>query len=101
MPVMEISIIPVGTNKTSISGYVAKCDQILMKEKGIKAQLTAMGTIIESDSIEKLFRLAEKMHRTALNHSVKRVITNITLDERLDKDTSIEKRIESVKKKLF
>ncbi|MCM8771351.1 MAG: MTH1187 family thiamine-binding protein [Candidatus Omnitrophica bacterium] len=97
---MEISIIPIGTKKTSISRYVAFCEEVLKNIKGIRAQLTAMGTIVEADSLKKLFTVAQKMHKKALSHGVKRVLTNITIDDRLDKKTSIEGKVESVRRKL-
>lgn len=100
MPIMEISIVPIGTKKTSISAYVAACEKILTKEKGIKAQLTAMGTIVETPTLEKLFSVAAKMHKAGLSHGVKRVLTNITIDDRLDKKPTIKGKIESVRKKL-
>ncbi|MBM3250444.1 MAG: MTH1187 family thiamine-binding protein [Candidatus Omnitrophica bacterium] len=99
MPIMEISVIPVGTKSTSISKYVAKSDLVLKKARA-KSQVTAMGTIVESGSLDKLFKLAEKMHKTAFNSGVKRVVTSITIDDRKDKKATIESKVESVRKRL-
>lgn len=100
MPIMEISIVPIGTKNTSMSKFVASCEGALKKMRGIKGQLTAMGTIVEADSLKKLFAVAQKMHQRALSQGVKRVLTNITIDDRLDKKISIEGKIESVRRKL-
>jgi len=100
MPIMEISIVPLGTKTASLSKYIAACEKVLAGEKKIKTQLTAMGTIIEADSVRKLLSLAEKMHKKALALGLKRVLTTIKIDERVDKKSTIESKIDSVRKKL-
>jgi len=101
MPIMEISIVPVGTKNSSISDYVA-CSEMAVKRqnKGLKSQITAMGTLIESDSLEKLLGIAQEMHKKALSCGAKRVYTTITIDDRHDKKMSIEGGVESVKRKI-
>ena len=100
MPIIEISIVPVGTDNTSVSNYVTKSISILEKEKDIKYQLTAMGTIIEGNSIEQLLEIAGKMHSSVFNDIVKRVVTTIKIDERKDKESTIKNKINSIKEKL-
>ncbi len=43
MPIMEISIIPVGTKKPSVSGYVAGVVRLLEKRKGDKVSINLNG----------------------------------------------------------
>lgn len=100
MAVMEISIVPIGTKSPSLSQYVAGILKVLEEEPDIKYQLTAMGTIIEASSIEKLLSLAGKMHSIPFSDVVKRVVTTIKLDERKDKELTIEGKVRSVKEKL-
>lgn len=99
MPIMEISVVPIGTCQTSISSYVAKAEEALKKEK-VKSQITAMGTIIEADSLDKLFDIAKRMHKGAFSAGTERVFTTISIDDRLDKEASIESKVKSVRKKL-
>jgi len=99
MPILEISILPLGTKTASVSSYVAGCIKILEKEKGIKYQITPMGTIIEAKSLRKLFRIAEKMHKEVLS-CVDRVVTTIKIDDRKDKELTMAGKISSVEKKL-
>jgi len=100
MPVMEISIIPLGTKSVSVSKYVAGSVKILKKKKNIKYRLTPMGTIIESDSLKHLFAIAEQMHNIAFTKGSKRVVTTIKIDDRRDKTLSMNGKIESVLRKL-
>jgi len=100
MALMEISVVPIGTSSTSISRYVASSEKALKKERKIKQQITAMGTIVEAGSVTRLFSVAKKMHEKALAAGAKRVITSITLDDRRDKKASIESKVASVMDKI-
>ena len=102
MPIMQISITPLGTKTTSVSRYIADALKILKKETKIKYQLTAMATIIEADSVDKLLNIAKKMHKAILskNKDLKRIVTVINIDDRYDKKLTIEGKIKSVSKKI-
>ncbi len=99
MAIMELSVVPIGTATTSLSQYVAKAVQVLQKEKDIKYELTAMGTIIEGD-VEHLLTLVRRMHQSAFDAGAKRVLTTIKIDERRDKPSTISSKVDSVKRKL-
>jgi uncharacterized protein (TIGR00106 family) len=100
MPIMEISIVPLGTGNASVSKYVAKAVNILKKQRAIKYQLTSMGTVIESASVTNLLNIANKMHKTVLNGNVQRVVTAIKIDDRKDKKLTAEGKIISVENRL-
>jgi len=99
MAMIDISVVPVGTNSPSASRFVAGAVRILKNEPGIKYELTAMNTIIEGD-LDKLLSLAQRMHRSAFDAGAKRVVTTIRIDERVDKPLTIEGKIKAVKDKL-
>jgi uncharacterized protein (TIGR00106 family) len=99
MAMIDISVVPVGTQSPSVSQYVAGAVRILQNEPNIKYELTAMNTIIEGD-LEKLLVLARKMHNSAFEAGAKRVVTTIRIDERRDKPLTIEGKIKAVKEKL-
>jgi uncharacterized protein (TIGR00106 family) len=99
MAIMEVSIVPVGTKTPSVSQYIAGALQILQSEPGIRYELTAMGTIIEGD-LEQLLALAGRMHQSAFEAGVMRVVTTIKIDERRDKPLTMSGKIEAVKGKL-
>lgn len=100
MPIMEISIVPLGTKAASVSKYVAKAVKVLEKYRGIKYQLTSMGTIIEANSVGRLLDIAGKMHKAVLNSKIKRAVTTIKIDDRKDKKLTVEGKVKSVQKKL-
>lgn len=98
MAVAEVCIIPIGV-ETSVSKYVAGCQKVLEKEEGIKYSLNPMGTNIEAEP-EKLFQVIRKMQESVFEKNVDRVYTVIKMDERRDKEASMEQKIKSVKEKL-
>lgn len=99
MAMIDISVVPVGTAKPSVSEFVAGAVRILKNEPGIKYELTAMNTVIEGD-LEQLLSLAKRMHESAFNSGIQRVVTTMRIDDRRDKPLTIEGKIEAVKKKL-
>lgn len=98
MAIMEISIIPIGSKKPSISNFVAEAVKVLKKE-GAKYEVTSMGTIVEGD-LEKLFYLARKMHDAVIGKGVARIVTTIKIDDRIDKPLSMAGKVKSVQEKL-
>jgi uncharacterized protein (TIGR00106 family) len=99
MAIVEVSIVPIGTETASLSEYVAGAVRVLKEEKDIWYELTAMGTIIEGE-LERLMALVMKMHRSAFDGGIKRVVTTVKIDERRDKESSISGKVESVGRKL-
>ena len=100
MPIMEISIVPIGTKSPSVSKYVAISEKTLKRCKGLNSKITAMGTLIEADSLSTLFDAAARMHESVLASGARRVLTHIAIDERLDKKSGIREKVASVKRKV-
>jgi len=99
MAMIDLSVVPVGTATPSASQYVAGAVRILQNEPDIKYELTAMNTIIEGD-LEHLLTLARRMHQSAFDAGVMRVVTTIRIDERRDKPLTISGKLEAVRKRL-
>ena len=99
MVIAEVSVVPIGTKTPSVSKYVAKALKVLAEEKGVKYQLTAMGTLIEGE-LDEVLKAAKKMHECLFDEDIKRVVSTIKIDERRDKSLSMNYKVESVMKKL-
>lgn len=99
MAIVEVTIAPLGTATTSISSYVADCHRILMEEKGLKYQLTPMGTIIEGD-LALILETIKAMHEVPFEKGAMRVSTAIKIDDRRDKTGTMLQKIKSVEDKL-
>ena len=98
MAIMEISVVPIGTQSTSVSAFVAACVR-LVEQQGLTYEVTSMGTEVEG-KIDELLALAAQMHRAPFAQGAQRVLTFIRLDERRDKELRIAGKKASVLKRL-
>jgi uncharacterized protein (TIGR00106 family) len=95
----ELSIIPIGTSKTSLSDYVAAAVSAIDKN-GISYELTGMGTLLESEDLGLLFNAIKEAHEAVFKIGAERVSTSIKIDDRRDSNRTIADKVSSVKKKL-
>jgi uncharacterized protein (TIGR00106 family) len=98
MAIAEVSIVPIGTATTSVSDFVAGAVSIL-KNSGLRFELTAMGTILEGD-LATVMDTVRKMHETPFTKGAQRVYTVIKIDDRRDKQTGMDYKVHSVQDKL-
>jgi uncharacterized protein (TIGR00106 family) len=98
MAVVELSIVPIGVQSTSLSSYVAGALKVLEKSP-LQYELTGMGTIISGD-LDEILKTIRLMHESVFSAGAMRVITQIRVDDRRDKKASPEQKIRSVKEKL-
>jgi uncharacterized protein (TIGR00106 family) len=99
MAIAEISVVPLGTKTPSVSQYVARAVKVLEREKDIKYEMTAMGTIIEGD-LDRILAVVKKMHEGTFGEGVARVLTTVKIDDRRDKAQGMKEKVDSLKKKL-
>ena len=99
MVIAEISVVPIGTCTPSVSRYVAKAIGVLGHEKNIKYKLTGMGTILEGE-LTAVLEAVKKMHESVFGDQIQRVVTTIRIDDRRDRESSVEHKIQSVVRKL-
>ncbi len=99
MVTAEISLYPVGTDSPSLSFYIAKSIESI-QGLGIKHQTTPMGTILESDDLEKIFDATRIMTETIHRLGVKRVEVILKIDSRVDKKQSAEDKMKSLDRHL-
>ena len=95
----ELTIIPIGTSGTSLSRYIAAAVGAL-EDAGVKYDITGMGTIIEADDAEKLFDSIKKAHEAVFKAGAQRVATSVKIDDRRDKEETLEDKVSSVKSLL-
>ncbi|MCK5515966.1 MAG: MTH1187 family thiamine-binding protein [Desulfobulbaceae bacterium] len=96
MALMQITIIPLGTETPSVGSYVADVQELLADKKGIDFELNDMGTLIHGNAKE-LLHLAAEIHEHSFNKGAKRVVTQISIDDRRDIERSIGEKKQAVK----
>ncbi|MDP8906688.1 MAG: MTH1187 family thiamine-binding protein [Thermoproteota archaeon] len=103
--VAEISIIPIGkihsdendALQTSLSKEISLAFNAIKELKEVKVIMTAMGTEIEANNLQDVLKSVETAHKAMRDIGVKRIISTIRIDERLDKPETLEDRVNSVK----
>jgi uncharacterized protein (TIGR00106 family) len=88
------------TESTTMSKEIAVAFDAIRKIKDIEATLTPMGTQIESNNIQNILKAIEAAHQAVKERGIKRIISTVRIDQRLDKPQTSKERVESVKEKL-
>ena len=87
MLVADLKIIPVGTGSSMeepLERVVAALDR-----KGVRYQVGPLGTTLEAETLDDLLEAVRVAH-SALTDEVPRLITQLTIDHRLDKEETAE-----------
>ncbi|MFA9559390.1 MTH1187 family thiamine-binding protein [Evansella sp. AB-rgal1] len=100
MAIADVTVIPIGTNTTSVSSVVAEIHRVLEDtEKEIKYELTPMSTIIEGE-LSVLLEIIKEIHEVPFKLGINRVATNVRIDDRRDKIVTMEDKRNSVQSKM-
>lgn len=97
MAIVQFSVIPLGTEGTSLSAYVAKIQDALGRS-GLVHQLTPMGTIIEGP-LDAVLDVIKQVHELPFDTGASRVMTLINVDDRRDKQVTAADKVASVRAK--
>jgi len=96
----EISVYPMATRTTSASFYIAKAIESIQNMENLRYEINSMGTVLESDSIDVIYKASKIMMETVHNLGIDRVEVIIKVDSRRDKHVKMEEKIDSIKKHL-
>ena len=96
----EVSVYPMGTNTTSASFYIAKGIEAIQSLDGVRFEVNAMGTLLESENVDKIFEASKRIMEAIHNSGVQRVEVVLKIDSRKDKDSKLEEKLESLQKYL-
>jgi uncharacterized protein (TIGR00106 family) len=94
--IVEFNIVPLGEG-ISVSKLLAPAVEELDK-RGVKYEITSMGTIFEAKNIQEAFWLVAEAHEAVFEKGVKRVVTMVRIDDRRDAERGMEDKVESLKK---
>ena len=89
---------PIGSSSTSVGKYVANAIKAIKTVKGIKYDVTAMGTLIEADNIDSVLRAAKFARNAMFKQGMKRVELVLRIDERRDKARTMQDKLRSIQK---
>jgi uncharacterized protein (TIGR00106 family) len=94
MIISQLSISPIGKG-TSLSKYI-KIVIDSIKKNNVNFKINDMATVIETKDLKTLFKVVEDAHNAVLKSGVKRVITELKIDDRKDKDARIGSKVKTI-----
>ena len=99
MATADLTVIALGRPDVSASPYIAAIQRHLAQQDRVKYRLHAMGTSLEGTTADILAVVAE-LHAIPFDQGVPRVYTVLKLDERRDKEQTLDDKVASVERAL-
>ena len=96
MIIAQLSIAPLGVG-TSVSTYVKIVLDTLKKEH-VTFHTNPMATVIEIDNLPALFTVVQKAHNAVAAAGAQRIITELKIDDRRDKNATMTSKLSAVQK---
>ena len=94
MILAQLSVFPIGES-TSLSRFVKKGIEVI-KASGYHFEIGGMSTCIEVPDLDALFLLVKKVHQAQLDEGARRISIDLKVDDRRDKDATIQSKRTSV-----
>ena len=99
MATADLTVIGLGRAEVSASRYIAEIQRRLAAQDRVRYQLHAMGTSLEGPTADILAVVAE-LHAVPFELGLPRVYSVLKLDERRDREQSLEAKVTSVERLL-
>jgi len=94
MLLAQLSVYPVGEG-VSLGRFVKKSIKII-EESGYTYQVGALSTAVEVPDLDSLFALVKKLHQVQLDDGAQRILIEMKVDDRRDKNATLRSKIDSV-----
>lgn len=98
MPIMQITVAPRGRNE-SIGALLVPVVRVVRASR-LKYEVHSLSTEVEG-RLDQLFELARAMHEAGFSRGVGRVITTLQIDDRRDREATIETMCHSLFDRLI
>lgn len=99
MATADITVLPIGREGASVGDLLVEIARHLENQDKVRFEMHAMGTSLEGTP-EDIFALAAGLHALPLLAGIPRVYTVLKVDQRTDKDQTLENKVESVTNRL-
>jgi uncharacterized protein (TIGR00106 family) len=99
MATADLTVISLGRAEVSASAYVAEIQRRLAAQDRVRYVMHAMGTSLEGPT-DEILRLVGELHAVPFELGIPRVYTVLKLDERRDKEATLESKVASVDRLL-
>jgi uncharacterized protein (TIGR00106 family) len=95
----DLTVIGLGGSDPSAGEYIAEIQRRLAAQDKVGFKLHAMGTSLEG-STDDILKVVAELHRVPFDLGFPRVYSILKIDERRDKEQSLEDKVRSVEERL-
>ena len=99
MATADLTVIALGRAEVSASAYIAAIQRKLAQQDRVKYVMHAMGTSLEGSTAD-ILALVGELHAVPFEQGIPRVYTVLKLDERRDREQTLEDKVASVQRRL-
>jgi uncharacterized protein (TIGR00106 family) len=95
----DLTVIALGRAEASASAYIAEIQRRLAAQERVRYEMHAMGTSLEGSTADILAVFGE-LHAVPFEMGIPRVYSILKLDERRDREQTLEDKVQSVRRRL-
>jgi uncharacterized protein (TIGR00106 family) len=99
MATADLTVIALGRPDVSASRYIAEIQRRLAAQDDVRYAMHAMGTSLEGTTAD-ILRIVGELHAVPFELGIPRVYSVLKLDERRDKQQTLEDKVASVQRLL-
>ena len=99
MATADLTVIGLGRPDASASRYIAEIQRRLAAQDQVRFQMHAMGTSLEGETAA-ILALVGELHAVPFELGLPRVYTVLKLDERRDREQTLQDKVDSVQRLL-
>jgi uncharacterized protein (TIGR00106 family) len=99
MATADLTVIALGRADASASRYIAEIQRRLAAQNDVRYVMHAMGTSLEGTTAD-ILRIVGELHAVPFELGIPRVYSVLKLDERRDKEQTLEDKVASVQRLL-
>lgn len=95
----DITVLPIGREGGSVGDLLTEIARRLAAQDKVRYEMHAMGTALEGE-VGDIFELAAELHRIPFESGIPRVYTVLKVDQRTDKEQTLESKVDSVQSRV-
>jgi uncharacterized protein (TIGR00106 family) len=99
MATADLTVIALGRSELSATPYIAEIQRRLAAQDRVRYRLHAMGTSLEGSTADVLAIVGD-LHAVPFSMGIQRVYTVLKLDERRDREQTLDDKVASVEREL-
>ena len=99
MATADLTVIALGRPDLSASPYIAEIQRRLAAQDRVRYRMHAMGTSLEGTT-DDVMALVRELHEVPFGMGIERVYTVLKLDDRRDREQTLDDKVRSVERLL-